>query len=580
MTLVELLIYVGLMSFTVLVSATLIYNLFQTQARVKKTQTISSIVAQTVNSSRNPQFLRSALAPLVGCIQNSANVCSVTVSAPLPLSGITAPLGSACYSNTGQESCACSPTCSIQVLTNFQVQCSGGAGSRATCPANQANIRVDYAVRPHPTHSTIEQNFLTIQGTHYLKPNVLWGDTAQSSKGGTVTELKKNIYNVTTNCQTGEVVVGIQENGALRCKKIDHVCASGHILAGFDLSSTTANNYAFVPKCVSIICPTVGGKKQVFAGIDPATETPICRPLNASSTTCSPFTGGVPNGSFMVGLNSQSEPICRKKTCLPGEIFAGWDASGDAVCVTTGFIPKCVSPTCQFHTSTTPGAGFYYTSATAPAVSIPFEGIPYISQWSGGRPTQGVRHALRNWGGNISSNNRTNIFFSTMDSRGASKTFGGTSTTCQVDATYASNLRCLHIWDRVTRADGNCPSNTTSTRYTYIGGNQCQVESWQCTGATVWNPPVPPAVFGSWTCSTTYGWVITGATASETRTTQTSWGNLVNVNFGGSGFTADCNAPEPHYPNQPNPWGSVGDRKNSRYTSFTLVGGCNYVYTP
>ena len=580
MSLVELLVYAGLLSFTALVSATLIYNLFLTQARVNKTQAISDLVARTVSASRNPEYLRRSLAPLVNCIQNPSTTCTASSAAlPLPLQDITPAGGTQCYSNTGTAGCACSATCSIQVTTRYQMLCPGGTGTRASCTANQAVVRVNYSVQPHPTFATIEQQFQPIVGTHSIKPDAIWGDTTQVAKGGTTVELKKGIYNAqTANCGTGSVLVGIRENGTPHCQNLTAICSAGHILAGYQITSS-GSTYSFTPKCVDIRCPTTGGVRRVFAGIDPITEAPICRTLNASNTECQAVSGGIATGRFMVGLDANSTPICRKKTCLPGEIFTGWSGTGDAVCVSTGFIPRCVSPSCTPHALAPPGSGYFYTAASG--VALGFEGIPYISAWSAGAPTQGVRHAWKNWGQSVTTTNPVNIFFSTSDSRGATKTFGATTNTCQYDATYPGNLSCRHTWQYVTRENGSCPASSTSTRYNYIGGNQCEIEYWQCTVPEVYNPPIPPAVFGTWTCPTTYGWVDVGTTPSEQLNSTFVTGTLTMPTFGGSGFTSTCITTEPNHPScATGSCGPVGTRVRSNYSNFVLVGGCNYVYTP
>ena len=579
MTIVELVVYLGLLSFTVLVSATLIYNLFLTQARVNKTQAISDIVGRTLSATRNPEYLRRSLSPLVSCIQNPSTTCTATGAAnPLPVQDITVPGGEQCYSNTGEANCVCSPTCSIQVSTTYQIVCPGGTG-RPNCTANQASVRVNYSVSPHPVHASIEQLFQPIVGTHSIKPDAIWGDTTQVAKGGSTVELKKGIYNAqTANCGVGSVLVGIRENGTPHCQTLTATCGAGHILGGYEITYA-GSTYSFTPKCIDIRCPTSGGIRRVFAGIDPVTEAPICRPLNPSNTECQAVVGGIATGRFMVGLDANSSPICRKKTCLVGEIFTGWSGTGDAICVSTGFIPRCVSPSCTPHALPPPGPAYFYTAADG--VALGFEGIPYISAWSSGAPTQGTRHAWKNWGLGLSSSNPNNIFFSAADTRGATKTFGGTNTTCQYDATYAGNLTCLHSWQEVTRENGDCPADTASNRYSYIGANQCQVETWQCLGPMAWVPAPPPAPGATWTCTTTYGWVITGTINSETRINNSAPGTLSIPLFGGSGFTSTCMSAFPQYPPcASGSCGSVGTRVRSNYSNFVLVGGCNYVYTP
>ncbi len=610
MNLTELMVYTAIMAIVAAGLSSFGVYIAQQRFSQEKDQNLSTLKSNVVQAIKSPQYIKDSLAgsciinPTAKCNHQSTqaflNLKRMATSAPGQTT-ITGADGSTCYSMKGQ-SCGetCDATCPIVVETKYRIICTGGTssstgGTRNQCPSGQATLLVEYSLNPIAGINP-KENFKPIKGVQVVSPKNLWGsnDVARLNEGAAATELTERSSTNVVKCVAGTILVGLQADGTPECKSMvdsgQHTCPAGKILGGYEIDPVTKE---FKAICRDFTCPG----NQVLTGFD-STGAPICTNINPGNDQCDPGTAASPTGIFMTGISIPvGKPICRKKTCLPGEIFARYNADGSAFCVTTSFIPRCPAGTCYPPPDyTPPSMGTFYNSSLVP---LGYDGFPWVTVWSNGEPLQGYRMTYKNFTAGGGSLTVSNLF---TDSLGA-----GTKT-CQIDgAIPGPNHTCEHSWTNVTRAKGDCgyygpPPNVDQPGVLYAGSNVCQ--NWTrnsaagCKTADSRTSACPIQYTPGWinpnNCSDCgnpgdgccqYKVGPSSTFPSEINSTSSETLSVDSVNFGNGSSgpgTATCrnsNVAPHNNTNTTYPSGlSVGSTFNHSY-NVTVRASCNYTYT-
>ncbi len=435
-------------------------------------------------ATRGPRQLRTALSGSIGCLGISASNVQPRCTASTGFIGFAAQHGGqtitngnglGCYSVKGVScpvpiSNICPAECPVRVTTQYQLLCPG-SGARTDCPSNQATLLVRYELGPEPTTADPKDTFRPIRAVQVIQPKTLWGDINKLSEGAAAVELSSEPNRQVQACPNGQIMIGVQANGQPLCEDLTEAtkqCAAGTVFRGF---TQPVAGGPLVATCADATCPDVSGKKQVFAGFT-AAGVKICNEINGNDTVCDPGTAGSPTGVFMTGINQgTSRPICKRKTCLPGEIFVNLLPDGSVRCVKTDpWLPRCPTsgPCSSPPNPLPPTTGVFYTTATTPPVSVGYNGAPWISAWVDGEPRQGYRMTYKNFvGGPVSTTTIDGLFGDSLTAtpRGVK--------TCQLHGAQNDTTlhRCTHTWSEVTRAAGTCQNSS----WTFTAPNTCSL---------------------------------------------------------------------------------------------------------
>lgn len=487
-TLAEVMIAVGILVTVSLAGTTFIYIAAERQNSEERLSSRDYLTSELNHIIRDPRAMRVSLEKTDQLTGQTRINCVKTMAgaSPLPCTAMTSPAGftalrfendpdpvttangKKCYQEKGATSAtmsACDATHPIEVSVTFQIVCVGqsGAGTRATCASNQASIITQFTISPHSSLPS-PRRFRTIRGTSIMEMKALY--SINDLGAGTLSSFDMITKKDLTTAQrqfkkfcanAGEVMIGLRPDGEPLCKKIDNSCPSGHMFTGLRTTGSGAS-FNIEPVCVDISCPP----DQVFVGLNPD-GTRKCMQL--STEFCNPYINlGTPSGIFMVGYGPpDAKPMCRKKTCLKGEIFGGYDGDGNAICTNTAFIPMCtpggagggMSCSSTAAVPTPPPTSYFVNPTNNPGLPVPYNGVPYISQWdsANGLPRQGWRNDYRDWGVNPNNlngyynNQRGGLFRDLIDSRGI-------MSGCQSDPD-PGNLKVQHTWTRVHTAVGS-----------------------------------------------------------------------------------------------------------------------------
>lgn len=622
MTLVELIIGVGLLSIVGVIGSTVSVMVIN-QTRDKAYEVARRELRSDLSvATRGPRQLRLALGtgspPLVPCLAiTNTPAAQPTCAASAAFAGFSASLsgqagagapltnaiGVGCMNVKGEQcpmppSGVCSANCPVRFETEFRMSC---AGTRPTCPSNQANLIVRYSIAPESTAADRDK-FRPVRAVQVIQPKTLWGDINKLGEGAAAVELTSEPNKQTVSCAAGEIMIGVDVNGQPICEPLtaaNQRCGPGQVFTGYTVDGGTQR---LVATCVSNVCPDLGGKKRVFSGYD-STGTIICNVINPTNAVCNPGTAAAPTGIFMTGLDSNAgAPVCRKKTCLPGEIFARLAPDGSVVCKRTDpWIPRCPVGPCTAPPepdALPPAVGTFYSDTTTPAVSVGYNGVPWISSWVDGEPMQGYRMTFKNFSGSSSTPTVGSLYVDSLAGLGIK--------TCQLNGVITDTTKhtCQHFYRRVDRPVGQCPPGP----YTFFAPNSCALfgpsPSFGCATFEIPIATVPPAAAG-WigTCGTPYnasyavvlagtigrccaynsGYLLPGVPSEVTSAqVETFPVTAFNFNNGSSGpGTAECVSPSvPHNGNvsgaTPTGFGNL-TTYNHTYNA-TVRASCNYLY--
>jgi prepilin-type N-terminal cleavage/methylation domain-containing protein len=565
------------------------------------------VISSLARASKSPRHLRTALSGSVGClaIHASASVAQPKCTAMTSFVPFAANIGGQMLTNADGVGCfrakgercaisgggACPAECYLRALTEYRVVCPG-AGSRTDCPSNQANILVRYSVKPE-TGVPAKNQFRPISSVNVIQARSLWGDVNKLSEGAAAVEVSTEPSKIARVCPAGSMMIGVLPSGEPNCEVLTDTnqrCAAGQVLAGYNIDASTKR---IVAVCKDASCADLSGKKRAFGGFD-ITGNPICTVINPLDIVCNPGTTTAP-GVFMTGVSAQtSTPICKRKTCALGEIYAGNNPDGSVRCAPSrGWIPgpSCALSNCSAPPTTTPPAvGTFYSSSSTPAVSLGYEGIPFITQWTNGEPRRAYRMTYKEFSGNGPSQIISGLF---TDSKGA-----GVKTCLADGALPGGNHICYHTWLEVTRARGTCPANYTfSAPNTCIySGPTCLAQETKVASGIGFDSSCPAA------CGSKYGTdpvavqnAITSANcccspySPGPEPSEQLGGGLESylvrgVNFAnGSGAAGTANCTSPPTPDSGNAYSypsglPVGSRMYDNY-SASVRASCNYEYT-
>lgn len=672
MTLTEVIVAVGLLSISTLASFSIlmvVQNNYQTDIKENER---AQLIARIVQETKNPWGLKQALqsASGLGCLSDPNQKCSNVSSSPFKLVSIDpsgSPTSDPSYYRDDGSPCTDSPAiCSsnfrlypLQVQLRYSVTCprvnqnrSKRTSSVTSCPANQGLMMVDYTMsrRELDSSGNLAGTNVIFQGRQRLDLGKIAAadvNTGASTEKTSSEARMASAEDSSTRCPMDAFIAGFREDGSIICKTVAGACPAGHLFQGLEYSTGTMT---FRPICMQLTCPS----GQVLVGIDTTTNRARCAPVNSANLSCN-FDGSAntspsgTGGTFMVGVDENYTPICEARACAPGHLLARFDnvastaglSAGrsstagigkSAICfdvrVSRAFFPRCSidgsggGGTCHSPPSGTPPSSFsfFYTNE----VSVPYYGVPYITAWSGGHPTQVRRSTLVDYASRINPTSErsgsTNIYEEAIGGANLSSTRSGSSPrlVCRERTTGSTsgvlNGKCTHTYYQISRRAeaNNCPNGWSYQ----VGANNCQVdvndsfsgntcyldgqECYQgscatsedlppyCTGALVKGQCVAPNYMYDppWRClSYNYnGYRYYSTSPSEQSYQRSESGNL-RFSINGDQIQVSCEAPNPHYSTRLRNGGvysyyalNVGDRADSNYSYRDLVISCNWEY--
>lgn len=493
MTLGEAAIGIGLLSSLTVVGSMVTIMVFDNMRKAEFEADRKELQRDISTAARSPRSLRQSLEGTPGmldCVKiDSSGEFTSRCTQTSGLQGfsiqyggraLTNDQGYGCYSTKGVR-CAdpsngiCPSSCPVRMSASYRVTCIGGstgpngqgAGTRANCPANQASIIVNYELKPEETTAGPKDRFRPISATAVVPPSSLWGDPSQLPEGAAAVELTSAVTRSVKRCANGQIMQGLDSSGEPICINLtepSRQCDPGELLTGYKVENGT-----LVADCKQATCPP----GQYFNGFDPVTGNVVCKALTGG--TCNMGTVAAP-GRFTVGIDlNTATPICNVKACPTGFIYAGLDSStGNARCYSLNWVPKCGAPgnNCSTPPSAAPPPmpGTFYTALTTPAVSLGYNGPPFFTAWSDGRPTEAYHMTFLSRTGSASANPNVTV------NLGDPLSPASTSRTCAIQSPLndLNFHKCAHTWLRITRAVGNC-----SAEQTFVPPNDCR---WTATG--------------------------------------------------------------------------------------------------